>query len=328
MLNEKVFVTRQLHQDAIDMLEKAFSEVDVWSGTFPPTPLELIERSKGCIGLVTAVTEKIDGTFLDEIPSLKVVSNIATGFDNFDLSAASLRGVLMTNTPGILEETTADLTFALILSIARRIFEASKDAALGRWGPWDPHKWLGQDIHHRTLGIVGLGRIGQQVAKRAKGFDMKVIYTAKRRHRETELGMGLHYAETLLALLEDSDFVSLHVPLTADTYHMINAAAIARMKPTAYLINTSRGEIIDQPVLIDALNQGVISGAALDVMTPEPLPSDHSLYRMNNVILTPHIGSATLATRRNMAMLAVENVIAACKGEPVLGALNQLGGNT
>lgn len=322
MLDGKIFVTRRLHQDAIDMLEKTFSEVDVWNGNLPPTPFELLKRSKGCIGLITAVTEKIDGAFLDKVPSIKVVSNIATGFDNFDLPAASLRGVLMTNTPGILEETTADLTFTLILSIARRILEANKDATLGFWGPWDPHKWLGQDIHHQTLGIVGLGRIGRQVAKRAKGFDMKVLYTARRRHQEAEIDMGLYYAETLQALLEWSDFVSLHVPLTADTYHMIDATAIASMKPTAYIINTSRGEIIDQPALIKALNRGEISGAALDVMTPEPLPPDHSLYTMRNVVITPHIGSATWATRRSMAMLAAENVIAACKGEPVRGALN------
>jgi glyoxylate reductase len=250
-----------------------------------------------------------------------VVANVATGYDNFDLAAAAERGVLMSNTPRVLEETTADLAFALILAVSRRIVEAGQDASAGRWGPWDPLKWLGHDVHHQTLGIVGLGKMGRQVAKRAKGFDMRVLYTAKGRHSEDEQELGVEYVQALPELLGEADFVSLHVPLTEQTQHLIDAKALRAMKPTAYLINTSRGEVVDQEALVEALKDGVIAGAGLDVMTPEPLPSDHPLYGFSNVVMTPHIGSATVATRRRMTTMAAENAIAACNGTPMSGRL-------
>jgi glyoxylate reductase len=324
MIDGRVFVTRHIHPDAVDLLLREFSSVDVWEEWTPPSPGQLRERAKGCVALITMVTERVDAALLDAVPTLKVVANVATGYDNFDLVTAAERGVLMSNTPQVLEETTADLAFALILAVPRRIVEASRDASAARWGPWDPLKWLGHDVHHQTLGIVGLGKIGRQVARRAKGFDMRILYTAKERHTEDEQELGVEYVQALPELLGEADFVSLHVPLTDRTQHLIDAKALQAMKPTAYLINTSRGEVVDQEALIEALKDGVIAGAGLDVMTPEPLPSDHPLYEFSNVVLTPHIGSATVATRRRMTTMAVENVIAACNGTPMSGRLGAL----
>jgi glyoxylate reductase len=321
MIDGRVFVTRHIHPDAVDLLLREFASVDVWEEWTPPTPEQLRERAKGCVALITMVTERVDAALLDAVPTLKVVANVATGYDNFDLAAAAERGVLMSNTPRVLEETTADLAFALILAVSRRIVEAGQDASAGRWGPWDPLKWLGHDVHHQTLGIVGLGKMGRQVAKRAKGFDMRVLYTAKGRHSEDEQELGVEYVQALPELLGEADFVSLHVPLTEQTQHLIDAKALRAMKPTAYLINTSRGEVVDQEALVEALKDGVIAGAGLDVMTPEPLPSDHPLYGFSNVVMTPHIGSATVATRRRMTTMAAENAIAACNGTPMSGRL-------
>ncbi len=321
MIDGRVFVTRHIHPDAVDLLLREFASVDVWEEWTPPTPEQLRERAKGCVALITMVTERVDAALLDAVPTLKVVANVATGYDNFDLAAAAERGVLMSNTPRVLEETTADLAFALILAVSRRIVEAGQDASAGRWGPWDPLKWLGHDVHHQTLGIVGLGKMGRQVAKRAKGFDMRVLYTAKGRHSEDEQELGVEYVQALPELLGEADFVSLHVPLTEQTQHLIDAKALRAMKPTAYLINTSRGEVVDQEALVEALKDGVIAGAGLDVMTPEPLPSDHPLYGFSNVVMTPHIGSATVAIRRRMTTMAAENAIAACNGTPMSGRL-------
>ena len=321
MIDGRVFVTRHIHPDAVDLLLREFSSVDVWEERTPPTPEQLRERAKGCVALITMVTERVDAALLDAVPTLKVVANVATGYDNFDLPAATERGGLMSNTPRVLEETTADLAFALILAVSRRVVESGQDASAGRWGPWDPLKWLGHDVHHQTLGIVGLGKIGHQVAKRAKGFDMRVLYTAKGRHLEDEQELGVEYAQALHELLGEADFVSLHVPLTDQTQHLIDAKALRAMKRTAYLINTSRGEVVDQEALVEALKDGVIAGAGLDVMTPEPLPPDHPLYGFSNVVMTPHIGSATVATRRRMTLMAAENAIAACNGTPMSGRL-------
>ena len=324
MIDGRVLVTRHIHPDAVDLLLREFSSVDVWEEWTPPTPEQLRERATGCVALITMVTERVDAALLDAVPTLKVVANVATGYDNFDLAAAAERGVLMSNTPRVLEETTADLAFALILAVSRRIVEAGHDASEGRWGPWDPLKWLGHDVHHQTLGIVGLGKIGRQVAKRAKGFDMRVLYTAKGRHPEDEQELGAEYVQALPELLGEADFVSLHVPLTDQTQHLIDAKALRAMKRTAYLINTSRGEVVDQEALVDALKDGEIAGAGLDVMTPEPLPPDHPLYAFSNVVMTPHIGSATVATRRRMTLMATENAIAACNGTPMSGRLEAL----
>jgi glyoxylate reductase len=324
MIDGRVFVTRHIHPDAIELLLREFSSVDVWEERTPPSPEQLRERAKGCVALITMVTERVDAVLLDTAPTLKVVANVATGYDNLDLAAATARGVLMSNTPRVLEETTADLTFALMLAVSRRVVEAGEDASAGRWGPWDPLKWLGHDVHHQTLGIVGLGKIGRLVAKRAKGFDMRVLYTARGRHLEDEGKLGVEYVPALPDLLAEADFVSLHVPLSDQTHRLMDEAALHAMKPTAYLINTARGEVVDQEALVQALKEGEIAGAGLDVMTPEPLPADHQLYRFSNVVMTPHIGSATVVTRRRMTIMAVENVVAGCKGTPMSGRLEPL----
>ncbi len=317
MIDGKVFVTRQLHADAIELLRREFSRVDVWESPLPPTPAELLERAQGCIALVTMLTDSVDVALLDAVPGLKVVSNVAVGYDNFDLAAAKSRGVLLGNTPGVLTEATADLTFALLLAAARRVTETANAAKAGNWGPWHPQGWLGYDVHQRTLGIVGLGRIGLEVAKRARGFDMRVLYLARHRRPEAERTLGVVYAGALRPLLSEADFVTLHVPLTPDTHHLIGEAELAAMKPTAFLINTSRGDIVDQEALTRALESGAIAGAGLDVTTPEPLPADHALFRLPNVVLTPHIGSASHEARRQMALLAARNVVAACAGRPM-----------
>ena len=314
MIDGKVFVTRQVASEVVDLLRREFDAVDVWQGPLPPTPQELREGAQGCVALITMLTDRVDAELLEAVPDLKVVANVATGHDNFDLAAASARGVRLANTPGVLEKTTADMAFALLLAVARRVVEASQEAKAGAWGPWHPLHWLGWDVHERTLGVVGLGRIGLEVAKRAKGFDMRVLYTARTRHLQEEVRHGLEYVPSLTPLLREVDFVTLHVPLTTETRGLIGGEELRAMKPTAILINTSRGEAVDQEALLDALRQGTIAGAGLDVTTPEPLPPSHALWGLPNVVITPHIGSATHDTRRRMALLAAENVIAACKG--------------
>ena len=322
MIDGKVFVTRQVAPEVVDLLRREFAAVDVWESPLPPTPRQLRKRARGCVALITMLTDRVDAALLEAAPGLKVVANVATGYDNFDLAAAAARGVLLANTPGVLEKTTADMAFALLLAAARRVVEASQEAKAGAWGPWHPLSWLGRDVHERTLGVVGLGHIGLEVAKRAKGFDMRVLYTARTRHAKEEARYGLEYMSGLTALLQQSDFVTLHVPLTPETRGLIGAGELRAMKPTAILINTSRGEAVDQAALLDALRRGTIAGAGLDVTTPEPLPAGHALWGLPNVVITPHIGSATHDTRRRMALLAAENVIAACSGVPMPAGLD------
>ena len=326
MIDGKVFVSRQIDPDAIELLRREFATVDVWEDHNPPSAEVLRERASDCVALVSLLTEKVDEALLDAAPGLKVVSNVAVGFNNFDLAAASARGVLLSNTPGVLTKTTADLTFTLLVAVARRLVEAVDDARAGQWGPWHPMDWLGQDIYGSTLGIVGLGRIGLEMARRASGFDMRVLYTDQvKRSEQEEREYGLEYVPSLKLLLPQADFVTVHVPLMPQTHHLIGAEVFKAMKPTAFLINTSRGEVVDQDALVSALREGAIAGAGLDVTTPEPLPPDHPLMSMANVVLAPHIGSATRATRRSMAMLAAENAIAACKGTPMPSQIDTSG---
>ncbi|MBM3939648.1 MAG: D-glycerate dehydrogenase [SAR202 cluster bacterium] len=314
MIDGRVFVTRRVDDEALRLLKADFVEVDVWEHERPPAPDELRRRAAGCLALVTMLTERVDAALLDAARSVRVVANVATGYDNFDVEAARARGVRLSNTPNVLEETTADLALALLLASARRIVETAEAARNGRWGPWDPRGWLGVDAHGATLGIVGMGKIGGAVARRARGFDMRVRYTSRQRHGDAERETGASFVPTLEELLREADFVSLHVPLTVDTRNLMDKAAFAAMKPSATLINTSRGGVVDQDALLDAVRRGHIRGAALDVTTPEPLPPEHPLFREPRVLITPHIGSATETTRRRMAVMAVRNVIAACAG--------------
>ena len=317
MIDGRVFVTREIAPDALARLREEFAEVDVWEAFDPPTPEELARRAEGCVAVVTMISDRVDAGLLNAAPTLKVVANMAVGYNNVDVATCAGRDVLVSNTPNVLEETTADLAFALMLAVARRVVASDADTRAGNWGLWHPALWLGTDVYGATLGIVGMGAIGSAVARRARGFDMRILYTANNRRTEAEAALGAEFVPDLKALLARSDFVSLHVPLTASTRNLIGAAELACMRPTGFLINTSRGDVVDTEALVAALQEGRIAGAGLDVTAPEPILADHPLLSLSNVVLTPHIGSASHATRRRMAMLAVENAIAACKGEPM-----------
>jgi len=297
-----VFVTRDLPGTALDRLAAAGHDVDVWPDALPPSPEALREHGRTAEGLLCLLTERIDTTFLDLAPNLRAIANFAVGVDNIDLDACAARRIPVGNTPGVLTDATADLAFALLLAAARQLAPAHAAVARGAWGTWDPSGFLGADVHGATLGIVGWGRIGQAVARRASGFDMTVLHT-----RET----ALH------DLLAASDFVSLHTPLTPQTHHLIDAAALAAMKETAILVNTARGPIVDQRALGDALRSGAIAGAALDVTDPEPPAPDDPLLSAPNLLVVPHIGSATRTARERMAAMAVDNLLAGLAGEPM-----------
>jgi glyoxylate reductase len=259
------------------------------------------------------ITERIDQELLDAAAELKVVATFGVGYDHIDVAACTKRGVAVCNTPGVLVETVADLTLGLILAAARRIPEAAEAVKQGRWGAWSPWFMLATDVHHQTLGIVGLGAIGQQVARRARGFDMRVLYTSRRRRPDLEQQLGVEHAP-FDRLLRESDFVSLHVPLTPETRNLISGPQLEEMKETAFLINTTRGAVVDQDALHEACRAGRIGGAALDVTSPEPLPPDHPLLSLPNVVVTPHVGSATLQTRLKMGRMAAEGIAAVLTG--------------
>jgi len=303
----RCFVTRQLPGGAVDRL-RAAHEVEVWDGRLPPPADELAARAATAAGLLTLLTDTIDASLLERSPALRAIANYAVGFDNIDVDAATARGIAVGNTPDVLTDATADLTFALLMAAARRLPEAIADARDGVWLTWEPGRYLGAEVHGATLGIIGFGRIGRAVAQRATGFEMTVI--------------GVGAGEPVEELLERSDFVSLHCPLTPDTYHLIDAAALARMRPTAILINTARGPIVDHDAVRAALVDGTIAGAALDVTDPEPLPATDPLYDAPNIIIAPHIGSATRAAREKMADLAVDNLLAALDGKPMPNPVN------
>jgi glyoxylate reductase len=300
----RVFVTRELPFEALDRL-RAAHDVEVWPEPAPPPPDALREHAAGADAMLTMLTDRIDAALLDAAPGLRVIANLAVGTDNIDLAAAAERGVAVGNTPGVLTDATADLALALLLAITRRLPEGHARVREGRWGTWQPAEDLGSDLAGRTLGIVGFGRIGQAVGRRAEAFGMEIIQSSR--------SSGIPLGE----LLERADVVSLHTPFTPDTGHLIDAGALQRMKPTAYLVNTSRGGVVDQSALRDALIAGTIAGAALDVTDPEPLPADDPLLDAPNLLVVPHIGSATTGTRAKMAAMAVENLLAALDGRPM-----------
>lgn len=303
-------MTRTLAGDeALARLEAA-AAVDSWTLERPPTPAELREHTSEAHGLLTMLTERVDAPLLDVSTRLRVVANLAAGYDNIDVEAATAHGVLVTNTPGAVTEATADLAFALLLAAARRLPEGEQAVRRGEWGPWHPGWLLGRDVHGATLGIVGPGRIGAAVARRAQGFAMTVLYHGRRRVGDFP---GEHV--TFEALLARSDFVSVHVPLSAETEHMFDERAFSRMQPHAIFVNTARGSVVDQVALRDALVERRIGGAALDVTTPEPLPADDPLLRAPNLLVTPHLGSATDHTRARMANLAADGLLTALAGE-------------
>jgi lactate dehydrogenase-like 2-hydroxyacid dehydrogenase len=312
-----VFVARVIPDDGLSLV-RAACEADVWPDELPPPRDELLRRIAGCHGVLTLLTDRVDDAFLDAAgPQLRVVSNYAVGFDNVDVAACAARGVAVGNTPGVLTETTADLAWALLMAAARRLPEGSRYVRDGRWRTWGPMLLLGPDIHGATLGIVGFGRIGQAVARRAAGFAMEVLYhDMSRLPDDITAPHGATYVP-LEELLARSDFVSLHVNLTPETRGLINASTLAQMKPTAVLVNTSRGPVVDGAALATALRDGVISAAALDVTDPEPIPVDDPLVGLDNCLIVPHIASASRATRGRMAEMAAANLIAGVRGEPL-----------
>ena len=298
----KVFVTRALPGSGLDRLA-AEHEVTIWPGQIPPGPDDLRAGVTGADGLLCLLTDRVDVPLLDAAPGLRAIANYAVGSDNIDLQAAAARGIAVGATPDVLTDATADLAFALILAAARRLPEAERDVRAGRWRTWEPQGWLGHDVHGATLAIIGGGRIGRAVARRAEGFEMRVITVDR--------------GGDLRAALREADFVSLHVPLTSETRGLIDAEALAAMKPTAILVNTARGPIVDQAALAAALRAGTIGGAALDVTYPEPLSPDDQLLDAPNVIVVPHIGSATHTARERMTDMAVDNLLAALAGQPM-----------
>jgi lactate dehydrogenase-like 2-hydroxyacid dehydrogenase len=309
-----VLITRQVFPEIVAMLAQHFV-VDHNETDEILTAEALRSRARGCAGVVACLTEKIDAAFFDACATVKVVSNIAVGYNNIDVTEASKRGVMITNTPGVLDDTTADLTFALLMAAARRITETERRLRNGEWKKgFALQQWLGTDIHHASLGIIGMGRIGQAIARRAQGFDMAVRYHNRTRlDAATETRLNVAYASKD-DILRDSDFVVVMVPYSPATHHLIKAQDIALMKPTAILVNTARGGVVDDAALIAALKEKRIAGAGLDVFEGEPAFNAEYL-KLDNVALTPHIGSATRATRLRMAMLAAENMAAALRGE-------------
>jgi len=317
-----VFITRAIPGNAVAQLEAAGHTVEVWPGELPPPPEALAAALVRSDAVMTMVVDRITPAMLAAAPRLRIVANMAVGYDNVDPAAAAEAGVWVTNTPGVLAETTADLAFALLLAAARRVVEADRDTRAGGWKTWSPTAFLGTDLFGATLGIVGLGEIGEAVARRARGFRMRILYHSRTRKPALEADLGLEFRD-LHSLLADSDFVSLHTPLTPQTRHLLGPAAFAAMKPGAILVNTARGGIVDQDALVEALRSGSLGGAALDVTDPEPLPLSHPLYSFPNVIITPHIGSASRATRARMAEMAAANILAVLAGSEPPNPVNR-----
>ena len=308
---EKVLVTREIPSAGLLALEPF--DVRVLHER-PPERGELLDAVRGVSGILSTATEKVDGEVMDAAgEALRVVANMAVGYDNVDVEAAAERGVVVTNTPGVLDETTADVAFMLLLAAARRLGEGERLLRAGRWEWWGPKQLMGRDVWGKRLGIVGFGRIGQAVARRARGFGMEVLYHNRSRKEEAEQELGARYVE-FDELLETVDFVSVHTPLTDETHHLIGPKELGRMKPTAVLVNTSRGPVVDEAALADALAAGRIFAAGLDVYEEEPKVHP-KLLELENVVLAPHIGSASVETRDRMAALAAENLAAVLRGE-------------
>jgi glyoxylate reductase len=320
-LESTVYITRKLPEEIIDKLSNHFN-VRMWEEEYIPVPRDvLLKEMENADGLLCLLTEKIDEELLNKAPHLKIISNMAVGYNNIDIQAAASRGIVVTNTPGVLNETTADLTFALLMTAARRVVEASDFLRGGNWGAWSPMQLTGQDIYGATIGIIGLGRIGEALVKRANGFDMNVLYYNRTRKLEKEQQLGIHYAE-LKDLLQQSDYVCILLPYSQEVHHFIGKEELALMKGNAILINSARGGIVDEDALYHALKHGQIWAAGLDVFEQEPVPVDHPLLSLPNVVTLPHIGSASVKTRMLMAHLAADNLVRVLNGdEPVTPVL-------
>lgn len=313
-------MTKRIYPEAIQYLRQ-HSELEYVDSDDGLPPGELLDRARGKQGIISQLTDKFDAGVIASLQGVRVISNVAVGYDNIDVAAASARGIMITNTPEVLTDTTADFAFALLLAAARRVVEGHQFVHSGEWTKWRIDLLVGQDVHHRTLGIFGMGRIGQGMARRAAGFSMRILYhDAVRAPGSIEKDLGLEYV-TAGQLLRESDFISLHVPLLPETRHMISAPQLKMMKPAAILVNTSRGPVVDEAALAEALEQGIIAGAGLDVFENEPKVHP-ALLKLSNVVLAPHIASASVETRRRMSMIAAENAVAALEGRQPPNLLN------
>ncbi|MFC0274381.1 2-hydroxyacid dehydrogenase [Metabacillus herbersteinensis] len=322
-MKPKVYITRKLPDEIVNKI-KEVCEVSMWEKEDIPVPREVLEQEiKDVDGLYSLLTETIDEPLLEKAKNLKIVSNMAVGYNNIDVEAATKKGIMITNTPGVLTETTADLTFALLMATARRIVESSNYIREGKWETWSPMLLTGQDIYGSTLGIIGMGRIGEALAKRAAGFNMKLLYHNRSRKEELEQELGLSYTD-MNSLLRESDFVCVLTPLTPETKNLIDYEQLALMKETAVLINTARGGVVNEEALYEALKNGEIWAAGLDVFEQEPISMENPLLSLPNVIAIPHIGSASITTRKNMAKLAADNLLQGLSGKEPKNLVNQI----
>ena len=322
MSRPKVYVTRIIPPPGLEIL-KEYCEVELHNSIYPPSREELLKKVRDKDGLLCLLTDKIDSELMDNAPNLRIISTFSVGYDHIDVDEATKRGIYVTNTPGVLTEAVADLTWALLLAVARRIVEADKYIRAGKWKvSWYPTMMLGTEVYGKILGIIGMGRIGKAVAIRAKGFNMKIIYyDVKRLSPEEEKELNAEYM-SLEEVLKNADFVSIHVPLTKETYHMIGEKELRMMKSTAYLINTARGPIVDEKALVKALKEKWIAGAALDVFEKEPIDPNNPLLEFDNIVVVPHIGSATMETRSKMSELSAKNLVMVLKGEMPISLVN------
>jgi len=316
-----IYVTRKIPENGINKLADKGYEVEIWEGDLPVPRETLLEKVRRADGVLTLLSDQVDEVLLDSAPHLRVISNFAVGYDNVDVEAATKRGIPIGNTPDVLTETTADTAFMLLMAAARRLPEAQRDVKAGNWKTWEPLGWLGQDIHGATLGVVGFGRIGQAIARRGTGFGMQLLYHSRTPKPEAEAQLGAEYRD-LDTLLQEADFISLSVPLTDETHHLIGERELSLMRQTAVIINTARGAVIDPSALYTALRANMIFAAGLDVTDPEPLPADHPLLTLDNCIVVPHIGSATEQSRAAIADLAAENIIAGIEGRSLPHCVN------
>lgn len=317
----RIFVTRRRIPEAIESLERHF-EVDVWEQSSPPPKDIVIEKVQTCQGMFTEADDRIDEEIMNTATTLKVIANRAVGMDNIDVAAATKNGIVVSNTPGVLHESCADFTFGLMLSVARNITYGDRQIRAGEWKVFDQMPYQGFDVFGSTLGIVGLGTIGTAVARRASGFDMRVIYHSRTRKPEAEQELGVEWMPDLNSLLAESDYVSLHMPLSPDTVNYIGEKELNAMKSDAFLINTTRGRTVDPKALYNALSSNQIRGAAIDVTDPEPIPIDDPLLSLDNLLITPHISSASFATVRKMGLLATDNIIAHLTGGTMPSPVN------
>jgi len=319
-MKQRVYITRQIPEQAMSRLADS-CEVRIWDEDSAVPSHILIQEAAQVEGIFCLLTDRIDSTLLAAANQLKVVSNMAVGYDNIDIPACTARRIPVGNTPGVLTETTADLAWALLMACARRLPEAEQFVKDGKWVTWGPMLMTGLDVYGATLGIIGMGRIGAALARRAGGFSMRVVYSDRQRNETAERETGARFVD-LDTLLAESDFISLHTSLNETTHHLIDAQRLSRMKPTTILINTARGSIIEPDALYDALSQRKIWAAGLDVIEPEPLPGDHPLLKLPNCLVVPHIASASIATRTRMAIMAAENLLAGLRGEALPNCVN------